>query len=327
MHTSRRYLSRKMVVEPFHDKKLLKDMWGENWGVSNDIQPVKKVLMHRPGKEILSLHSNAQQIEYGSVLAQNIKGTPPQDEQTTGLPNLESLQFQHDQLAGVLTKEGIEVVYLEGESESWPERTFTRDLGMVIPGGVILPRLALYIRYGETVFASQTFSRLGVPMLGCIQGNGFAEGGSFSMLDSTTAIIGRSERVNPDGIEQVRQILSHQNIDLISVDLPSTIIHLDEAFLLLDQHTALINQALLPFWFLDELHKRKLNLLHVDPRDPALSINVLPIAPGRVVCPSSGIKTNELLRSCGIKVITVDISEFYKLGGGIHCLTLPLTRN
>ncbi|WP_163528723.1 dimethylarginine dimethylaminohydrolase family protein [Halobacillus ihumii] len=326
MHTSHRYLSRKIVDEPFHDKKQLKDMWGETWGVVNDIQPIKKILMHRPGKEILSLHNNAQQIEYGSILAKNIKGTLPQNGETTGLPNLGRLQIQHDQLAKVLTQEGIEVIYLEGETESWPERTFTRDLGMVIPGGVILPRLALYIRYGETVYASQTFSCAGMPMLGCIQGNGFAEGGSFTMLDSTTAIIGRSERVNQSGIEQVRHILSHQNIDLLSVDLPSTIIHLDEAFLLLDEHTALINQALLPFWFLDELHKRKLKLLHVDPRDPALSINVLPIAPGKVVCPSSGSKTNELLKSSGIHVIEVDVSEFYKLGGGIHCLTLPLMR-
>ncbi|UOQ92058.1 arginine deiminase family protein [Halobacillus shinanisalinarum] len=146
------------------------------------------------------------------------------------------------------------------------------------------------------------------------------------MLNESTAIIGRSERVNPSGIEQIRHILSIQNIDLITVDLPSTIIHLDEAFLLLDRHKALVNKALLPFWFLDELYKRNIELLHVGPEDPPLSINVLPVAPGKVVCPSSGLQTRRLLESNGIIVIPVDISEFYKLGGGIHCLTLPLVR-
>ncbi|UOR13825.1 dimethylarginine dimethylaminohydrolase family protein [Halobacillus amylolyticus] len=315
-----------MVTEPFHDKTMLQEIWGENWGASTDIGRIKKVLMHRPGKEILKLHSNAQQIESGTVLDRNIKGTTPEDYQNTDLPNLDLLQTQHDQLAHVLSNEGIDIVYLKGQSEDWPERIFTRDLGMVIPGGVILSRLALYIRHGETLFASQTFSQAGLPMLGCIQGDGFAEGGSFSMLDESTAIIGRSERVNPSGIEQIRHILSIQNIELITVDLPSTIIHLDEAFLLLDRRKALINKALLPFWFLDELHKRNIELLHVEPKDPPLSINVLPIAPGKVVCPSSGLQTRKLLESNGIIVIPVDISEFYKLGGGIHCLTLPLIR-
>jgi N-dimethylarginine dimethylaminohydrolase len=184
----------------------------------------------------------------------------------------------------------------------------------------------LYIRYGEIKLASETFNKIGMPTLGCIQGNGFIEGGSFTMLDESTAIIGRSERVNLCGIEQLKFILSIQNINLIIVDLPSNIIHLDEAFLLIDRHKALINKSLLPFWFLDELHKREIIMIHIDPKDHPLTINVLPIAPGRVVFPSCGVRTMEHLQKQGVDIIPVDISEFYKLGGGIHCLTLPLIR-
>jgi N-dimethylarginine dimethylaminohydrolase len=325
MKNSKR-LSRDLVQEPFHDKILLQETWGEYWGVSTDIGHVKKVLMHRPGDEILRLHQNVQQIEMGSQSSGDIKGRTPEDLQTTGKPNLPILQTQHDHLVSVLKDEGIEVVYLEGESKDYPERIFTRDLGMVIPSGVIVSRLALYIRYGESFYASQTFSRLGIPILGTIQGNGFVEGGSFSMLDEKTALIGRSERVNLSGIEQLRQILSIQNIQLITIDLPSTIIHLDEAFLLLDQNKALVNKALLPYWFIDELQKRQFELLHIDPEDHPLSINALPIAPGRIVFSSTAVRTMEVLDKNGLEVIPVDISEFYKLGGGIHCLTLPLVR-
>lgn len=327
MNISNRYKARNIVLEPFHDSVLLHEIWGDNWGSTSDIGNVKKVLMHRPGKEILHLPRNAQEIEAGSVLSGDIKGNKPDDKKNSSMPDLTMLQMQHDNLANVLKKEGIEVIYLENDqNESWPERIFTRDLGMVIPGGVILPRLALYIRYGENYYASKTYCRIGMPILGAIQGNGFVEGGSFTLLDEKTALIGRSERVNPIGIEQLRQILAIQNIDLITIDLPSTIIHLDEAFLLLDRHKALVNKALLPFWFLDELHKRNYELLHVDPEDPPLTINVLPIAPGRIVFPSSGVKTRKLLENHGLEVIPVDVSEFYKLGGGIHCLTLPLIR-
>lgn len=326
MNNSKRYFSRTLVSEPFHDKVLLQEIWGENWGVSNDVGKINKVLMRRPGKEILKLHTDAQLIEAGALLSGEISGRTPEDLNNSGKPNLTVLQHQHDQLSNVLRDKGIEVVYLEGDSENWPESIFTRDLGMVIPGGVILSRLALYIRYGETLLASQTFSNLGIPILGCIQGNAFVEGGSFTMLDETTALIGRSERVNLNGIEQLRYLLSIQNIQLITIELPSTIIHLDEAFLLLDRHKALINKALLPYWFIDELHKRKIELFSVDPEDPPLTINILPIAPGRIVFPSSGERTMKLLENNGLDIIPVDVSEFYKLGGGIHCLTLPLIR-
>ena len=33
------------------------------------------------------------------------------------------------------------------------------------------------------------------------------------------------------------------------------------------------------------------------------------------------------LEAAGIEVIPVDISEINKLGGGIHCSTLPILRN
>ncbi len=326
MNSSNRYLARDLVVEPFHDTVLLEEIWGDKWGVSNDIGKIKKVLMNRPGKEINTLNGHAHQIEAGSILSNYIKGTTPDDLQNNSKPNLHKLQNQHDQLVKILEAEGIEIVYLEGNSDIWPERVFTRDLGMVIPGGVILPRLALYIRYGETLYASQTYSRIGMPILGTIHGKGFVEGGSFAMLDETTALVGRSERVDPIGIEQLRNILSIQNIHLIVVDLPSTIIHLDEAFLLLDRNKALVNKALLPFWFIDELHKRQIELFHVDPKDPPLTINVLPIAPGRIVFPSNGVRTMELLQKSGLEIIPVDVAEFYKLGGGIHCMTLPLIR-
>ncbi|MBU8906511.1 dimethylarginine dimethylaminohydrolase family protein [Desertibacillus haloalkaliphilus] len=326
MGSANRYQSRSIVSEPFHDKTLLEEVWGENWGVPNDIGNVKKVLMHRPGQEIFNLPRNAKQIEAGSVLSGDIKGRTP-GSNTSSPPNLNLMQSQHDSLVQVLQNEGIEVVYLEGITTDWPERMFTRDLGMVIPGGVILPRLALYLRYGETLHATKTYSQLGMPILGCIQGDGFVEGGSFTMLDNQTALIGRSERVNKSGIEQLRNVLSVQNIELISIDLPSTIIHLDEAFLLLDRQKALVNKSLLPFWFLDELHQMGFELLHVDPNEPLLAINVLPIAPGKVVCPASGVNTMRLLEQHGLEVIAVDVSEFEKAGGAIHCLTLPLMRD
>src|SRR5690606_40371360 len=110
------------------------------------------------------------------VLIESIIGTTPQSDQKNEKPDLETLQAQFDGLQEALRKEGIEIIPLEGDSEGWPERLFTRDLGIVIPGGIILTRLALYIRYGETPMMAQTITRQGMPILGTIQGNGYMEG-------------------------------------------------------------------------------------------------------------------------------------------------------
>lgn len=326
MEPGRRYLTRQRVTEPFHDPMLMQDIWGERWGVANGIGKLRKVLLHRPDREVLKLHRHAEQIEYGPVLADEIKGRKPSDLLANQMADLEKLQEQHDALTGLLERHEVDVV-LAGDAEGWPERLFVRDSGMVIPGGVIIPRFALYIRYGEAALAARTFHRLGMPVLGMVQGTGYAEGGSFTMLDGATAVLGRSERVNDEGVTQIRTILGFQNIRLITVDLPSTIIHLDEAFLMVDRHKALVNTALLPFWFLDELHSRKIQLLHVDPKDHPLSINGLTIAPGKVILSDTAVRTIELLDRHGVDVMPAKVDEFFKLGGGIHCLTLPLIRD
>ncbi|WP_166241026.1 dimethylarginine dimethylaminohydrolase family protein [Paenibacillus turpanensis] len=319
------YLSRKLVKETFHDSMLLEAIWNHKWGMDNPVGKIHKVLMHCPGREVVKLHEQTGQIESGPLLLNQIKGRLS-NSRSPSLPDLELLQSQHKGLQAALEKEGVEIINLQGQTERWPDCMYTRDLGMVIPGGVILSRFALYIRYGETRLAAETFSQIGIPVLGMVQGNGFAEGGSFIMLDERTAVIGRSERVNPQGIEQVKQILAFQDIELICIDLPASIIHLDEAFLMVDQHKALVNTALLPFWFLDELHKRSIEMLHVDLRDPTLAINALAVSPGKVLCSSDAVYTMDVLSHNGVEVISVDISEIKKMGGGIHCCTLPLIR-
>ncbi|WP_438448595.1 dimethylarginine dimethylaminohydrolase family protein [Gorillibacterium sp. sgz5001074] len=326
MEPSHRYLTRTRVTEPFHDPHLLRDIWGAPWGVINGTGTLRKVLVHRPGDEVLKLHRHAEQIESGPVLTGAIHGRSPHELHGQEMARLDALQEQHDALTVLLHEHGVETVEA-GDANGWPERLFVRDSGMVVPGGVIIPRFALYIRYGEAALAARTFHSLGMPVLGMVQGSGFAEGGSFTMLDARTAVIGRSERVNAEGIRQIGAILDFQNVRLLAVDLPSTIIHLDEAFLMVDRRKALVNTALLPFWFLDELHNRQIELLHADPSDHPLSINGLVLGPGKVLLSDTACRTIELLDRCGVEVIPAKVTEFFKLGGGIHCLTLPLIRD
>lgn len=64
--------------------------------VNNEIKPLKKVLLHRPGEELLNLTPNA----LDELLFDDI-------------PDLEKAIEEHDNFAKIFRNEGIEVVYLE----------------------------------------------------------------------------------------------------------------------------------------------------------------------------------------------------------------------
>ena len=64
--------------------------------VTSEIKPLKKVLLHRPGKELLNLTPDT----LGELLFDDI-------------PFLKVAQEEHDAFAQVLRDNGVEVVYIE----------------------------------------------------------------------------------------------------------------------------------------------------------------------------------------------------------------------
>ena len=74
------------------------------------------------------------------------------------------------------------------------------------------------------------------------------------------------------------------------------------------------------------LKEKGYEIIEADREDPMLTNNCLAIAPGKVLFPEIGIRTRKNLEDAGVEILPVDVSEINKLGGGIHCATLPLWR-
>jgi N-dimethylarginine dimethylaminohydrolase len=322
-----KYLDENMVSKPFEDASLLKKYWGSDWGNSNAVGKVRKVFVHRPGDEINELnkakfepeaHARILRDKSGSVVSYCLSKDPL---------DLAKMQEQHDTMTSVLKKEGVEIIPMVEDDEPLTNNLFARDVGMVIPGGLVIARFALKFRMGETRRTLLTAAKAGMPVLASIQGEGFFEGGSFMVLDRKTAICGRSIRVNQAGIDQMRAILSWQGMDLMVVDLPSSMIHLDEVFNMVDVDKALVDPTNLPHWFLQELQGRGIRLIYTDPLDPPMTTNCLCLAPGKVLFTSLGVRTIDALESAGVEVIAIPVDELNKMGGGIHCSSLVLQRD
>jgi N-dimethylarginine dimethylaminohydrolase len=327
MTTLHKFLDENMVKRSFEEASLLEKYWNCDWGNPNAYGKVRKVFVHRPGNEIHELNKARFEPEAGARILRDDKGNILSYCLSEDPLDLAKMQEQHDRMTGVLKNEGVDVIPLIEDDELLTNNLFARDVGMVIPGGLILARFALKFRYGETRRTLKTAAQIGMPVLASIQGQGFVEGGSFMVFDRKTAIVGRSIRVNQSGIDQLRAILSWQGMELIVVDLPSSMIHLDEVFNMVDKDKALVDPTNLPHWFLQELQQRGVKLIYTDPFDPPMTTNLLCLEPGKVLFTSLGVRTIEALEKAGVTVIAIPVDELNKMGGGIHCSSLVLQRD
>jgi N-dimethylarginine dimethylaminohydrolase len=307
----------------FEDAGQLERFWGRAWGCANDVGRLRVVLMHRPGNEVnvVDASKRLDNDAFGDVQAGWYwRGNEP--------PDLAGMQRQHDAYVATLRAEGVEVVFLTQVAQGRMKTCFTRDSTIGVGGGAIVGRLGPRIRRGEELPVTRTLARLGCPILRTISGTGVAEGGSFAWLNSRTAVIGVSSRVNEEGANQIGDVLRAQRVELLKVQLTGYRLHIDGLFVMLAPDLALASITLLPYWFLEKLKDLGIHLIEVHHEDDPGIVNSLAIAPGRVIMPE-GVSdhTREQLRRHDVTVITVAYDKMISGGGGLHCSTAPLIRD
>lgn len=313
----------------FEDTDMQTRVWGRSWGVYDDIGPLKMVLVHRPGNEIARM--TADKYDAG------IEAIIDEDEQwywrRKDPPDLNKMQSEHDAMVDVLHDEGVEVIHMEECSPRDPKAMFLRDTGIAVRGGAIIARMGPVGkefgtgRRGEEAFVMRKLVKLGMPILRTIHGSGLFEGGSFAFLDEKTAVIGLSYRQNEEAARQIEEVLAVQGVTLIRLSLTGHSLHLDGAFLMIDDKLALVNSTRLPYWFMDLLKEHKVHTIEVHHADNPMVINSLAVRPGKVVLAiNNGEGTAERMTKAGIEIVPIDYSECQCNGGSIHCSTLPLVR-
>jgi N-dimethylarginine dimethylaminohydrolase len=309
----------------FEDPSRLQKDWGQAWGVDNDVGRIRSILVHRPGPE-LDMVDPAKRIEEIGSYGDLEKGWYWQSDT---VPDMESLRAQHDSMVDIFKREGIEVHYLDGQGQTdgMLKAIYTRDSALMVKGGAVVCRMAPRIRQGEEMVVTRTLAKLGVPILRTIHSTGMLEGGSFAWINSTTAVVGRSIRINDEAIEQLDDVLKRQGVELLVVDLNGYTIHIDGSFVMVDKDLALVDPTQLPYWFLEKLRTLGVDTVEITPQDNPWIINGLAIAPGRYMMGNGASnRTLDLLQSKGVEVIPLDFDLVQLNGGGIHCSTMPLIR-
>lgn len=296
-------------------------MWGAEWGASDEIGPLRKVLMRRPGDELSAVRADAWDEEAGALVDPDglwyWTGRSP--------PDLDRVAAQHAGLVDALRAEGVEVVLADPLGPGYVKAIYARDPLVTVPGGAIVGRMAVRARRGEEAAITREVAAAGLPILATITGTGTLEGGSFVKLRPGLAAFGTSIRCNEEGARQLRSVLERIGWELIVVPLPGYTIHIDLHLAMVDVARALVNAPGLPYAFLERLRAEGIELLHPDPEE-AWALNALCLRPGRVLMASGSPRTAEILDRAGIEVVTVDYDEIHCNGGGVHCSTMELLR-
>jgi N-dimethylarginine dimethylaminohydrolase len=298
-------------------------VWHGQWGCTTDVGRLRAVLMHRPGKEVNLVSGAAYLPEIGA------HGDPAAGWYWRGKepPDLAAMQTQHDALAQALRNEGVRIVYLEDVPQRQHKSISTRDVVIGVGGGAIVCRLGTRYRRGEELAATRVLAKIGMPILRTIHGSGIVEGGSFAWLNSKTAVLSLSTRVNAEGARQIEEVLRVTGVELIQVPLSGYRQHIDGVMTMIDIDTVLLNPLTTPFSLIERLNAMKFKLIELDPEDHAFTINCLAVAPGRVIMSETSPRTLERLHREGISVVSIPFDNVYRGGGGIHCSTAPLARD
>ena len=308
---------------PFEDPEEMARVWGRPWGVEDDVGQIRLVLVSRPGEEW-------RRMAEGGVWHEDAGSWIDPDGQWYWMdrkrPDIPKAQFQHDGLVEALRKEGADVVHLEDGPPHLTRMIFTRDVALVVPGGAVVCRMGTSYRRGEEQVISRNLARLGMPILHTVRGRGLVEGGSFAILDRRTAVLGLSHRINEQGAAQVRRVLEELGMELIVIELPGSMYHLDGVFVMVDRNKALINFNYLSRPFVERLADKGIETIDVDPDEGPFALNCLAVRPGRVIMSRHAVRTAERLAKAGIEPVLIEYNEIPKAGGGIHCSTLPLVR-
>ncbi|MFX0183248.1 MAG: arginine deiminase family protein [Candidatus Hodarchaeota archaeon] len=304
------------------------------FGASCEYLPLRKVLMFRPGREIIKVNIHSyKELSFRDVVY------------------WKRFQEEHDSFCKLLHDENVEVEYLndflteEDKEVIDPNLVYTRDTGAITAAGLIQMGMAHRVRESEPILVARSLNNMGIPLLHAVTSPGLLEGGDFVYPDENTLMIGYGPRTNQEGALQAAKVtLEHKIVStVVLIPLPSWRVHLDGGCMFIDKDLFLYHPASIETFparvhHLDEPMELKPLLKFINENFDAEGIpitdNELYLFGANVICLDRRkcviYEWNERiineLQERNVEVLKIPGSELSRGGGGPHCMTLPIFR-
>ena len=247
-------------------------------------------------------------------------------------PDPDLLARQHEDFCELLASLGPEVEIAEA-LDGQVDAVYAHDpMVMTARGGIPL-HMRKPMRAREPDHAAEELARLGIPVLGTLSGDEYADGGDRYWLDDSTMAIGLGYRTNRAGARALARLVEPEGVTVETYDMPhdqgpAYVLHLQSFLSRITDDLCVVYEPLAPVRLLEDLRARGTDWIAID-RDSymAMGCNVLAIRPGVVVMVDAAPAVRRELEKRGVEVHVYAGSEVSLKGdGGPTCLTQPLLR-
>lgn len=231
-----------------------------------------------------------------------------------GQPNIDLATLQHQSYVAALQNAGLRCFVLPA-SPDFPDSVFVEDTAVVNNDFAVISRPGADSRRGEIdemkVELENYFQNVDQ-----IQPPGTLDGGDIC-LAGNHFFIGVSHRTNPAGAQQLADIVNKSGFtsELIDIRQMAGILHLKSSVNFLGEDTLLLDPRMQNHPAFQRFKRL------IVPADEVYAANCLRV--NEVVLVPAGFPgTMEILDKAGFHTVTVNVSEYQKMDGGLSCLSL-----
>lgn len=230
-----------------------------------------------------------------------------------GVPDYQLALKQHDAYIEAMKACGVSVTVLDAD-EQFPDSCFVEDTAVLTPKCAIITNPGADSRKKEVeamipvlrnFYAEDQIERIHAP--------GTLEGGDV-MRVGDHFYIGLSDRTNKEGIRQFISILEKYGYTGSAVPL-TTVLHLKTGVTYLENNNLLVSGEFIDKPEFDTYHKI------IVPDEEAYAVNCIWMN-GTIIVPEGFPTVLKLVQDAGYPTITVPLTEYRKIDGGLTCLSL-----
>lgn len=285
-------------------------LWAD-CGIINEWAPLRAVLLHRPGAELVSSGDPDAVLMLDRI-------------------DLSRAQSQHDGMVEAFGMAGATVHVLDPAGPATPNQMFLADLLFMTPEGAILSRPASVVRAGEERQVARRLAALGIPILRSLRGQATFEGADGAWIDSRTVMIGHGHRTNREAIAQITSILGEMAVEVIPVDMAVGTMHLMGMLRIVDRDLAVAWPKRTPLSAVTALRDRGFEVVFLPDEMEASqgrALNFVTLGPRKILMVAGNPVTQAFYEDHGIECIATPADELAKAAGAVGCLTGVLWRD
>ena len=231
-----------------------------------------------------------------------------------GPPEIARAGRQHEAYCEALAACWLAVSEIASDAR-FPDGVFVEDAAVVTSKGAILARPWAPGRRGEVASVREALSAA-MPLAGEIDSPGTLDGGDVCETGDRF-FIGVTARTNPAGAEQMARLLLRLGFQATLVDLRGEpgLLHLKTGLAAIGDGRLVAVGALAERSELDGYE-----IVRVRPAE-AYGANSIRVN-DRILVPTTSPGLASALEGLGYEVVTLEMSEFRKMDGGLSCLSL-----